>query len=122
MTEQLPELPPALRRRLNRIAAGVTRDYLRPALREAGVTDAERYHLRVDVTPVAMAPAAAPAQPELPALASCPFCAHVEHLSEEDPDSGFDEMLKHVRLNHPTRDQSPGDLWPRIKHTPYRAG
>ena len=54
-------------------------------------------------------------EPELPVLALCPFCTVTSYLSEEDPDAGFGDMLRHVRSGHSSEDRSPSVLWPKIK-------
>lgn len=50
-------------------------------------------------------------------LMRCPFCARVDGVSEEDPDSAFSDMLAHIRIRHPEQDQEPSVLWPKIKVT-----
>lgn len=45
----------------------------------------------------------------------CPFCPHAEWVSEEDPDTSFGEVLRHIRSRHPGEDQTPAALWPKIE-------
>lgn len=45
----------------------------------------------------------------------CPFCAHREWVSPEDPDASFGVMLNHIRRRHPGEDQAPTVLWPKIE-------
>lgn len=47
----------------------------------------------------------------------CPAadCGHEEQVSLADPDSSFDEILGHIRQQHPSIDTSPSALWPIIE-------
>jgi hypothetical protein len=50
-------------------------------------------------------------------LLGCPQkgCLYTETVSTEDPDASMDEMLSHIKTQHPDMDQTPAVLWPLIE-------
>lgn len=45
---------------------------------------------------------------------ACPECPHTVHF-DDDPDAAFGDLLSHIRTRHARVDQTPANLWPRIK-------
>jgi hypothetical protein len=50
----------------------------------------------------------------------CPDCTHATRFDDGDdgdPDAAFGDLLAHIHTRHPDVDQTPANLWPRIKET-----